>query len=190
MDFEFFSRYSGKVSDALKKADVGKISMLAQALLDAWREGRQVFICGNGGSAANAMHIANDLFYGIAKGGGKGIRVHALPANQAVMTCLANDESYEDIFSSQLVVLGQPGDILIVFSGSGNSGNIIRAIEEAGEIGIKSFAVLGYSGGKCLDMADVAIHFPVDDMQIAEDMQVIVGHMIMQWLREKGPEKQ
>ena len=164
------------------KLEFEKIHTLAEALRDAWRENRQVFICGNGGSAANAMHIANDLFCGVAKDFGVGIRAHALPANQSLITCLANDVSYEDIFSRQIEVLGRPRDILIALSGSGNSINIVKAIETARKIGMKTFAILGYTGGKCLQMADVSIHFKVEDMQIAEDLQLIVGHMITQWL--------
>ena len=159
--------------------------MFSSFLWEAWHNDKQVFICGNGGSAANAMHIANDLLYGIAKYTGKGLRVHALPANPSILTCLANDISYDDIFSAQLSVMGSPGDVLIALSGSGNSRNIIKAVEKAKEIGMKTFAILGYSGGKCLNLADVSIHFQVDDMQIAEDLQLIVGHMVMQWLREK-----
>ncbi len=74
------------------------------------------------------------------------------------------------------------GDLLIVLSGSGNSPNIVRAIEQAKAMEVKSYAILGFTGGKCKDLADMPIHFPVNDMQIAEDMQLIVGHMLMQWL--------
>lgn len=184
MSFEYFTKYISLLNEVANKAEIEKIQILAEELRTAWDGNQQVFICGNGGSAANAMHIANDLFYGIAKEYGKGMRVHALPANQSILTCLANDLSYEDIYSKQLEVLGNPGDILIALSGSGNSPNIVKAIETARGIGMKSFAILGYSGGKCLKLADVPIYFNVNDMQIAEDLQLIVGHMVMQWLRE------
>ena len=111
----------------------------------------------------------------------------ALSANPAVITCLANDVGYESIFSEQLAVQGQSGDLLIVLSGSGNSPNIIKVLGQAKPMGIKSFAILGYSGGRSKSLADVAIHFPVDDMQISEDMQLVVGHMIMQWLSQNNP---
>lgn len=99
-----------------------------------------------------------------------------------MLTCLANDEGYENIFSYQLAVLGKPDDVLLVFSGSGNSPNILNVLEEAKRLKIKSYAVLGYSGGKAKELADVPIHFAVEDMQIAEDTQSIVCHMIVQWL--------
>ncbi|HZX48810.1 MAG TPA: SIS domain-containing protein [Nitrospirota bacterium] len=184
MDKTKFGDYAEKISFQIKQIDTDLILSLGKSLHKAWTEDRQVFICGNGGSAANALHIANDLFYGIAKESGKGMRVHAIPANQSILTCLANDLSYEDIFSQQLKVLGRPGDVLIALSGSGNSPNIVKVIESAKGIGMKAFAILGYSGGKCLKLADVPIHFHVDDMQVAEDLQLIVGHMVMQWLRD------
>jgi D-sedoheptulose 7-phosphate isomerase len=113
-----------------------------------------------------------------------GLRVHGLPANQAVITSLANDEGYDQVFALQLAVLARKGDILIAFSGSGNSPNILRALEEAKRIGIKSYAVLGFSGGEAKAMADVPIHLALEDMQIAEDFQLIMGHMLMQWLSQ------
>jgi len=172
MSLDNYNKYISCLVDTVKKIDLQKVYLLSTSLQEAWHNNKQVFICGNCGSAANAMHIANDLFYGIAKKSGNGIRVNALPSNPSVLTCLANDISYKDIFSHQLRVLGQKGDILIAFSGSGDSPNIIRAIEAAKGMKIKSFAILGYSGGKGLDLADVAIHFYVEDMQVAEDMQL------------------
>jgi D-sedoheptulose 7-phosphate isomerase len=182
-----FLGYTDRLGEVMKAADWSAIYKLAQALRDVWKDGRRVFICGNGGSAANAMHLSNDFHYGIGKGRLPGLRVQALTANTSIMTCLANDEGYDAIFSRQLLVEGSAGDILIVFSGSGNSPNILKALEQAKSQNIKTFAILGYSGGKAKALADVPIHFAVDDMQISEDTQMIVGHMIMQWLYEHGP---
>jgi D-sedoheptulose 7-phosphate isomerase len=114
--------------------------------------------------------------------------VHALPANASVMTCLANDVGYDHVFSFQLAVHARPRDLLIVLSGSGNSPNILKALQQARESGMRSYAILGYSGGKAKALADVSIHFVVNDMQIAEDMQLIVGHMLMQWLSQNQPQ--
>ena len=177
-----FKDYSRRLSQTLAEFDWSPVERLADDLLDCWSTGRQVFLCGNGGSAGNANHLANDFMYPLSKRKGSGIRVHALSANPAVVTCLANDESYENVFSYQLAVQARKGDVLLAFSGSGNSPNILRALEEAHRIGMTSYAVLGYSGGKAKNLADVAIHFHVDDMQIAEDTQTIVCHMIVQWL--------
>lgn len=177
--------YAQRLGAVLAAADWTALGKLSEDLLDCAKSGRQVFICGNGGSAANAMHIANDLVYGITKTLGRGVRITALPANGSVLTCLANDEGYDKIFSHQLGVYANRGDILIVLSGSGNSPNILAALEAARELGVRSYAILGYSGGKAKAMADVAIHFDVNDMQISEDMQLISAHMIMQWLFAK-----
>lgn len=179
---ESFEDYSARLQAVLASTDWSGVAQLTDELFSCWKEGRQVFLCGNGGSAGNAIHLANDLLYGVSKRKGSALRVTALPANSSVLTCLANDEGYDSIFSLQLAVLGRPGDVLIVLSGSGNSPNILRVIEQAREMDVKSYAILGFSGGKAKKMADVALHFPVEDMQISEDLQLIVGHMAMQWL--------
>jgi D-sedoheptulose 7-phosphate isomerase len=183
-----FAAYSRRLALALEAFDWTPVERLAHDLLDCWKTGRQVFFAGNGGSAGNAVHLANDLLYALSKTPGSGIRVHGLPANQAVITCLANDEGYDQIYSLQLAVQARAGDVLIVFSGSGNSPNIVRAIEEGKRIGMTSYAVLGFSGGKAKALADVPIHFALDDMQIAEDTQLIIGHMLMQWLSQHRDE--
>jgi D-sedoheptulose 7-phosphate isomerase len=158
------------------------IKSLGETLLDCWRTGRQVFLFGNGGSAGNAIHLANDWIYGISKTFGSGLRVTALPSNSSVITALANDEGYDTIFSYQLAVLAKPGDVVIALSGSGNSPNIVKALEYARSAGLKSYAILGYSGGKALALADHPIHVAVNDMQLAEDAQIVIGHLLMQWL--------
>jgi D-sedoheptulose 7-phosphate isomerase len=179
--------YSSRLQGVLASSDWSSVNLLAQDMLRCWQEKRQVFFCGNGGSAGNAVHLANDFLYGIAKKTGGGLKVQALSANSAVMTCLANDVGYESIFSEQLAVQAQAGDLLIALSGSGNSPNIVRVIEQAKVMAVKSYAILGFTGGKCKGLADVPIHFPVNDMQIAEDLQIVVGHMLMQWLYINRP---
>ena len=168
------------------------IEKLANELLRAWKDGSRVYICGNGGSAANAIHLANDLHYGIgACGHGAergGLRIEALSANTAIITCLANDISYDDIFSHQLSVK-EIQNILIVLSGSGNSSNVVNALNKANDMSIKSFAITAFSGGLCKELADTCIYFPVNDMQVAEDTQLIVGHICMQWLSSHKPDE-
>lgn len=171
--------YARSLSSVLEAADWGPVERLAEMLDTARKERRQVFLCGNGGSAANAIHWANDLSSAMFKGTRNAIRAHALPANEAVVSCLANDLSYEKIFSQQLRVHGEPGDYLIVMSGSGNSPNIIAALNEAKELGMTSVSILGFDGGRALALTDHPIHFGIHDMQIVEDLQLCVGHMIM-----------
>lgn len=183
-----FEAYSERLRAILAGTDWAGVGELAEELFDCWKTGRQLFLCGNGGSAGNAIHLANDFLYGVSKRKGSALRVTALPANSSVLTCLANDEGYEQIFSLQLAALGQPGDVLIVLSGSGNSANILRALEQARESGLKSYAILGFTGGQAKQLADVVLHFPIDDMQIAEDLQLIVGHMVMQQLYARRDE--
>ena len=143
------------------------------------------------GSAANALHIANDLHYGIGACGSApiipGMRVDALPSNTGIITCLANDTGYENIYSNQLKVKANEDDILLALSGSGNSSNIINAINAAKDQKMKTVAVLAFDGGVCKDLADLVIHCPINDMQIAEDTQLIIGHLCMQWLNSHKP---
>lgn len=179
--------YGSRLAEVLVRQDWSGVERLADELHDCWSSGRHVFLCGNGGSAANAIHLANDFLYPISKRHGSGLRVTALPANPATLTCIANDEGYEEIFATQLAVLARAGDVLVVLSGSGNSPNILRAIDQAKAMSLKTFAIVAYSGGRAKAMADVAIHVAADDMQIAEDMQLIVGHAIMQWLHSNPP---
>ena len=185
--------YLDQLNSCFSDAIIDQIEILAKDLLAAWVEGRNLYICGNGGSAANAMHLANDFHYGIgACGPGPklpGLRVEALPANSGLITCLANDTGYENIYSHQIEVKGRPGDLIIVLTGSGNSTNVVKALETSKSMGLRSYAILAFTGGKCLDLVDVPIHFPIDDMQMAEDTQLIVGHLCMQWLNSNKPEK-
>ena len=178
--------YISELMDGLTDEVLEDIGILANKLRKVWKRKGTVFICGNGGSAANAIHIANDLHYGTgACGNGpaiNGLRVEALPSNAGVITCLANDIGYERIYSQQISVKGEPRDMLIALSGSGNSANIINAIEAANIIGMESIAILAFGGGKCKGMADQSIIFETRDMQIAEDYQLIIGHLCMQWL--------
>ena len=180
------SSYIRKLQACLASEAMDAVPVLAESLLRMWRNNAQLFICGNGGSAGNAIHLANDFIYGAGRRQGKGLKVEALSANPAVLTCLANDVGYDFVFSEQLKVKAEQNDVLITLSGSGNSANIINAIETGNQIGMETFAILGYSGGKCKEIAKHSVHFPVEDMQISEDMQLIVGHMCMQWLSQQS----
>ncbi|NEO82875.1 MAG: SIS domain-containing protein [Spirulina sp. SIO3F2] len=178
----YIQNYTDGLKSALSQAAMNVIPELGNALLQAWKQEKAIYLCGNGGSAGNAVHLANDLLYGAGMQIGKGLRVEALSANPAVLTCLANDLGYEEIYSYQLQVKANSGDVLIVLSGSGNSPNVVKALEVGNLMGMRTFAILGFSGGHCKELAQVPLHFPVDDMQIAEDIQLIVGHICMQWL--------
>jgi D-sedoheptulose 7-phosphate isomerase len=182
---EYVKKYVEKLTNAINQPAMQEALKLAQWMKDAWQSGNTIYFCGNGGSAGNAIHLANDFTYGAGKKNGLGLRVEALSANAAIITCLANDIGYEAIYSEQLRVKANPGDILVVLSGSGNSPNIIQALKMGESIGMKTCAILGFTGGKCKDMVQLPIHFEVNDMQISEDMQLSVGHICMQWLADQ-----
>ena len=183
--------YLNKLNNCFTEEILEKIHTLALRLLKSWEQKKQVFLCGNGGSAANAIHLSNDLIYGVGACGEAphipGLKVETLTANSGILTCLANDTGYENIFSYQLEAKANPGDIIIVLSGSGNSPNIVNALLTSRKLGLESHAILGFNGGKCKHLADNPIHFNINDMQIAEDTQLIVGHLCMQWLNQNKP---
>jgi D-sedoheptulose 7-phosphate isomerase len=182
---QLLDKYSSDLHRMLNVERPPNIDRLCEVLEACMHNRKQVFICGNGGSAGNANHIANDLIY-LDGAEGKGLRIEALTANQSVMTCLGNDLGYEHIFSKQLEVKANADDLLIVLSGSGNSKNIIQALIKAEELGMKTCAILGYSGGSCKSLAEYPIHFPVNDMQVAEDLQMVVAHVCMKHLKQSA----
>jgi D-sedoheptulose 7-phosphate isomerase len=174
--------YLTKLVSALSDNSFENVKYLVDDIIKTKIKKKKIFICGNGGSAANAMHIANDLIYGAGLSSGKGFNIEALTSNSAVITCLANDIGYENIFSEQLRVKATKGDLLIILSGSGNSQNIINALKISKKIGLKSYAILGFDGGKAKSLANNLMHFKINDMQIAEDIQIIIGHLLMKLL--------
>ncbi len=183
--FDLIDVYKHRLSEQLERFDWTPVEELANILLELAKKRQNLFICGNGGSAGNAVHLANDFLYGVDPSGQFALNVEALSANSSVLTCLGNDIGYDSIFAHQLKVKAKQDDLLIVLSGSGNSANIVAALKQAKDIGMRSSAILGYSGGLAIGLSDIPIHFPIDDMQIAEDLQIIVGHMLMQYLRQK-----
>jgi D-sedoheptulose 7-phosphate isomerase len=181
------AEYAALLTRLLADQDWKPVETLTALMRDALRSGRAVYVCGNGGSAANAIHWANDFVYPVAKHHSRGLRISALTANSAILTCLANDIGYDNVFAYQLRVVGAPGDLLVVLSGSGNSANVLNAVRAAQDLGMKTAAVLGFDGGACREIVDVAVHFKIDDMQIAEDAQLIVNHMVMRALSVEDP---
>ncbi len=178
-------KYLNLLSKSLTNKTFSQVSLLADDIQLTKLRNKKIYICGNGGSAANAMHIANDLTYGAGIKSGKGFNIEALPANTSVITCLANDIGYDKIFSEQLRVKAKKGDLLVVLSGSGNSKNILNVLIMAKKLRVKSYAVLGFNGGKAKKLADVPLHFRVNDMQISEDIQIIISHLLMKLLNKK-----
>ncbi len=186
---EFALGYFNKLENQMRLLSLRDVELLAEGLLKAWENNKQVFVFGNGGSAGNAIHLANDFLYGVGRGVLPGLKIHALPSNSAVITCLANDEGYESIFTEQLKALSNPGDLVLSFSGSGNSKNIIQALRWSNANKISTYAILGFDGGEAKKIAKHVIHTKINDMQISEDFQLIIGHLLMQWLCKKKVNK-
>lgn len=181
-----FQDYANKTATVLTSFDWSNLEPLARAIHKCWQSDQNIFLCGNGGSAANATHLANDFLYGAAPRS-KAIRATSLTDNTPIITCLANDTSYQNIFAHQLNTLAEAGDLLIVFSGSGNSPNIVAALNKANQMEMETAAVLGFTGGKSKDLANIVVHFEIYDMQISEDLQQTVGHMLTLWLKNNPP---
>ena len=182
----FCKAYINKISDIFTPKINEKILELCNDIVKCLKADGVIYICGNGGSAGNAIHIANDFHYGLGqvlrKKTAYTMKVEALCSNQAVITCLANDTGYENIYSDQIRSKCKHNDMLISLSGSGNSQNILNAIDEANKIGMQNYGILAFDGGKALRTSAKSIHFEVRDMQVAEDVQLITGHLCMQWL--------
>lgn len=166
----------------LRRLDANQIDQFLRLLEDARNEGRQIFIFGNGGSGANASHITGDMIKGASYGRPKRFRMMCLNDNDAGMLAYANDVSYDDVFVEQLKNFVQPGDVVIGISVSGDSENVLRAIDYANEIGAVTVGFCGYPGGKLETRARHVVHANIHDMQYGEDVHLIVGHMAMRLL--------
>jgi D-sedoheptulose 7-phosphate isomerase len=177
--------YILKLINCLNIDNEKQITKLHALILSAWKKNKKIFICGNGGSAANANHIANDLLIAATKNSKKKIDVESLCSNSSVMTCLANDIGYDKIFSEQIKRKGSKEDLLIVLSGSGNSKNIINVINEAKKLNIITFGILGFNGGRCKKILKNFINYEVNDMQISEDLQMIVMNICVKSLMKQ-----
>jgi len=180
---KFSSDYVETLCDVLHDLPWDDLAHVLRLLEQAHIERRQVFIAGNGGSSATASHMVNDLIAGVAKQGGRGLCVMSLSDNVPLITAIANDKSYADIFADQLLALGQSGDTLIVLSCSGNSTNVVRAVEVAQNMQITTIALLGMGGGRVAKMADVSVIVPSDDYGPIEDVHMVLDHLITAYLR-------
>jgi D-sedoheptulose 7-phosphate isomerase len=155
------------------------IDQVADVLVGAYNDNRTVFLCGNGGSAALASHLACDLGKGTAYcNGGKRFRALALTDNLPTLTAWANDSSYEDVFSEQLKNFVQPHDVAFGISGSGNSKNVLNALRVAREAGAVTIGISGFEGGTMKSLCDLCVVAPSDDMQIIEDLHLAIAHSI------------
>lgn len=175
-----FTAYFGRLKNTLDKLDTNVIQKIVDALLTCRENGRTMFIFGNGGSAANASHIAGDFLKGISYGMEKRFKVLCLNDNIAGTTAITNDLSYDEVFIEQLRTFMVPGDVVIGISGSGNSENVVKAIQWAANNGGTTVGMVGFKGGRLGKIAEIAMHVPIEDMEITEDIHSMIFHCIKQ----------
>lgn len=184
------SDYKKELALCLDAIDEAAIEACAELYRKAWDEKKTIYVCGNGGSAATASHVACDLNKGAVVDGVRRLRVVGLADNVAHFTALANDFDFTEIFVGQLKNWMEPGDVLIGISASGNSPNCVKAFEYAKEIGAHTMGWLGFSGGKMKELSDVSIHLPSNEYGPVEDGHLIINHIltliIRDWLASKS----
>ncbi len=176
---DYIRGYLGKLDATLKSLDPKEISAVGALLAAARHEGRQVFIAGNGGSAALASHVAVDLGKGCSRNREKRFRVLSLTDNMPWITAVGNDLSFDDIFVEQLKNYAVKGDVLLAISGSGNSKNILKALKYANQIGCVTVGISGFKGGALRDLVKHHVHVKADHMGLIEDAQLVVCHILM-----------
>lgn len=180
------SNYLDGLVEVIRNVDHDQLTACFYVLWDAWMEDRTVFIIGNGGSASNASHMANDLSKQAQVIGRKPLRSMALTDSVEMLTAFANDLGYEHVFASQLKTHARPGDLLILISCSGNSPNLVRAMEVAEQIGLKTIAFGGVSGGRTRELSDHYVHVPSHDYGHVETAHLLFGHLLTELLRATG----
>jgi D-sedoheptulose 7-phosphate isomerase len=179
----FASAYFDYLFKVLKSIDTNSISNFIELLMKARDQESNIFFIGNGGSAATASHFANDLSIG-TNSYTKPFKAISLTDNQAIITAIANDYGYEDVFVRQLKVLGKKNDLLIAISASGNSPSLIKAFEYAKSLGVYTIGITAFDGGKIKQMSDLSIHVPTKEKEYgpAEDAHMILDHLISAYL--------
>jgi D-sedoheptulose 7-phosphate isomerase len=178
-------KYFKGVGSVLRRLPFAMIDRVTDALWQAYLEGQTVYVFGNGGSAALASHCACDLGKGTVINGNRRFRVLALTDNIPVMTAWANDASYDDIFAEQLLPFINKSDIALAISGSGNSPNVLKALQVAREAGALTVGLTGFQGGKMKEFCDLCVVIPSDNMQVIEDLHVSVSHSVFLSLRSR-----
>ena len=180
-----------RVAEELSRIDPAQIEALSNAIFERYRAGRTVFVIGNGGSGSNASHFCEDLGKGTLRREDfdndkkKRLRVLSLTDNTPYILAWGNDEGFERVFVEQLKNLASPGDLLVAISGSGNSPNILRAVEWANRNGLSTFGCTGFGGGKLKALAKHSLHVPLDDMGIVESIHLTAFHWVVDNLHRR-----
>jgi D-sedoheptulose 7-phosphate isomerase len=174
--------YLEKLRDVLARVNVDEIAAVAKIFHEAYEQDRTILVMGNGGSGSTASHMVCDLNKGACFHAAKKFRVISLADCNPMILALGNDVGYDAIFVEQLKCYARPGDVVVGISGSGNSPNVLRAIEYAKQLGCTTVGVCGYGGGKLKPMVDCCFHVNVDDMQLVEDVHMVLCHVLMRIL--------
>ena len=174
----FAADYKTHLLEAIESIDLEKVNKAIELFKEARANQRRIFVCGNGGSASTASHFACDMVKGASYNRDSRFRIMALTDQLATLTAYANDVSYECVFVEQLKNFAEPGDLFLGISGSGNSPNVVIAMEYANSIGCRAIALTGRDGGKLGPLAQLNIQVPVPHMGRIEDVHMIICHMI------------
>ena len=180
----FFGAYADEAARAARSVEPAALDRAAAILLDAYTRGAGVFACGNGGSAAIANHLQCDHVKGVRTATDLTPRVMSLSANIELITAIANDMTYEDVFTYQLQSQSGPGDVLIAVSSSGRSPNIVRALTWARDHDLRTIALTGFDGGGAKAVAEVTIHVDGTNYGIVEDLHQAIMHGLAQYIRQ------
>lgn len=170
--------YFQTVASVLPRIPTEPIGRIVTTLRRAQMDGRRIFTCGNGGSSANASHFVNDMLKSTIRPDRPRLKLICLSDNISTLTAYANDVSYEVIFAEPLTSLAEPGDVIIALSGSGNSPNVLRAMDAAKALGLTRIGLTGRDGGKLKDNCDICVIVPHDSMQVIEDAHLVILHAI------------
>jgi D-sedoheptulose 7-phosphate isomerase len=180
-------KYLTEIPDILARVPHGRVRQVLELLQDARGRGSRVFVFGNGGSAATASHFACDLGKGTVMPNLPRFKVIALNDNLPTLTAYANDRGYETVFAEPLINLAEAGDLAIGISGSGNSANVLRAVEVARARGLRTIGLIGFEGGKLKDCVDVPVIVPATNMGQIEDVHLMLTHALCEALKLEHP---
>ena len=181
----FARNYLDYLSDLMSQLDCTEIGKILDLFLEAGERGSTIHFLGNGGSAATAAHFANDIGFGTRAAGAPPFKVRCLADNLAVVTALGNDEGFEEIFVRQLEGVLRPEDVVVALSVSGNSPNVLRAVEFARKIGATTVGCTGFDGGRLRGIVDISLHVPTPRGEYGpvEDIFQILDHLIYTYLK-------
>ena len=185
IEMERIQKYILHLQDVLERLKLDDVRQSIDVIMEAYSANKQIFVVGNGGSASTASHLACDLGKGTSVAGKPRFRVISLTDNVATMTAWSNDVAYEDVFVEQLKNLVNTGDVVIGISASGNSENVIRAMQHAADIGCNTIGWSGFGGGKLATICDVNVVVDSHQYGPVEDVHLILNHVLHAWIQEE-----